>query len=253
MPSVYIFCTSENIFHPPMFDAILENRSIKVVGAGIFPGTKNDSMFNIIKKVMAFDGTIAPFRLVRSILVHRLQRFLNPDLHPARIEDVFAKHGIRPDYFQNPNAPECIRRVKDIGVEIILNNQPLYLKQGILAAPILACLNKHTSALPAYRGVEPVFHALLAEEPLIGVSIHSMELDIDAGYVYAQTFVKAEKSVFECYKATFSVSASLFSKALDNLMKGEYLFKIDPRQSYYYRSPTKEQIARFRQLGLSYL
>jgi len=248
-----MLCSTENVFHPPVFDSILRKHSGQIVGAAIFPPLKTETLPSKIKKCFMFDGWRALPRLFSHWVTHQKNcRFYSPP-HFFKVEDVFNHYRITVDHFNNPNSEKCIERVRSLQVDIIFNNQPRILKEGILAAPRICGLNKHTSKLPAYRGIEPVFHALLDGCGTIGVSIHSMTPEIDAGEVFAQAVVPASKSVFDCYTRTFRLVPELFTKALDNLVKGTPLCSVDAEGTPYYREPGREEIARFRKMGLWYL
>lgn len=58
------------------------------------------------------------------------------------------------------------------------------LAQRVLDLPRLGCLNVHGSLLPRWRGASPVQSAILAGDPVTGVSIMKMEAGMDTGPVY---------------------------------------------------------------------
>ncbi len=59
----------------------------------------------------------------------------------------------------------------------------LLLPPAALAAPRLGCFNIHASLLPRWRGAAPIQRALLAGDPVTGVSIMRMEAQLDSGPV----------------------------------------------------------------------
>jgi methionyl-tRNA formyltransferase len=59
------------------------------------------------------------------------------------------------------------------------------LAQRVLDLPRLGCLNVHGSLLPRWRGASPVQAAILAGDPVTGVSIMKMDAGMDTGPVYA--------------------------------------------------------------------
>ena len=61
----------------------------------------------------------------------------------------------------------------------------LILPQPILDAPRRGCLNVHGSLLPRWRGAAPVQRAILAGDPLSGVTIMQMERGLDTGPMLA--------------------------------------------------------------------
>jgi methionyl-tRNA formyltransferase len=60
------------------------------------------------------------------------------------------------------------------------------LPQALCAVPRHATLNLHPSLLPRYRGPTPLFWQLRHGEPVIGVTLHHVAREIDAGDIVAQ-------------------------------------------------------------------
>ena len=61
----------------------------------------------------------------------------------------------------------------------------LILPQPILDAPKLGCLNVHASILPCWRGAAPIHRAIMAGDPVTGVTIMQMEAGLDTGPMLA--------------------------------------------------------------------
>ena len=91
-----------------------------------------------------------------------------------------------------------------------------------LAIPDLACLNIHPSLLPDAKGVDPVFQALLYGGPL-GVTVHFMNTELDAGRILAQQEVvpRRDASVFELTALLYRTGAELLASAVDRVAAGE--------------------------------
>jgi len=71
----------------------------------------------------------------------------------------------------------------------------LILPTEILEIPSLGCLNVHASLLPRWRGAAPVQRAILAGDPVTGVSIMRMEEGLDTGpYCEVESVEIAEKN-----------------------------------------------------------
>lgn len=60
------------------------------------------------------------------------------------------------------------------------------LPQAIIDLPAWGCFNLHPSYLPAYRGPVPVFWQLRAGLSELGISLHRLSAQLDAGPVVAQ-------------------------------------------------------------------
>jgi hypothetical protein len=59
------------------------------------------------------------------------------------------------------------------------------LPERVLRIPKFGAVNVHPAYLPEYRGVSPIFWAMAKNAPYIGVTIHSMDVGIDTGLIYA--------------------------------------------------------------------
>ena len=68
----------------------------------------------------------------------------------------------------------------------------LILPQAVLDAPARGCLNVHASLLPRWRGAAPIQRAILAGDPVTGVTIMQMEAGLDTGPVLATARVPVE-------------------------------------------------------------
>jgi methionyl-tRNA formyltransferase len=62
----------------------------------------------------------------------------------------------------------------------------LILPAHTLATPRYGCINVHASLLPRWRGAAPVERAIMAGDPVTGVSIMQMDAGLDTGPVYHQ-------------------------------------------------------------------
>jgi len=55
-----------------------------------------------------------------------------------------------------------------------------------------AAVNVHPSLLPQHRGVEPVFQSLLADEQMLGVTLHRLAEKLDAGNIIGSRSLKSD-------------------------------------------------------------
>lgn len=60
------------------------------------------------------------------------------------------------------------------------------IKSDLLSLSKTSFINIHPSLLPAYKGVDPVFFAMLANEKEIGVTLHNMSESFDTGEIISQ-------------------------------------------------------------------
>lgn len=69
---------------------------------------------------------------------------------------------------------------------IVVADYGKILPKELLSLPRFDCLNVHHSLLPKYRGPSPAPTAILRGEKITGVSIISMQEEVDAGPIFAQ-------------------------------------------------------------------
>ena len=130
---------------------------------------------------------------------------------------------------------------------------PRILSQAVLESASLGALNYHTGALPKYRGRQPLYWALLNGEKEIGVTVHEMAPQLDAGPIVVQKMVdiRGVKSLHECYRRSLKVGPGLLVQALQKLLDGDSTRLANPDLGEKpYRFPTKVHGQAFRRKGL---
>lgn len=141
---------------------------------------------------------------------------------------------------KNPNDLAEWVRAKEI--DVVLNFTGHIYKRELLDAPKICCLNKHSSLLPKYRGLFPVFWAYLNGDD-IGITIHKMNERIDAGEIVLQKNMgKPFVSVYTCYQMLNEHIPAMILEALELL---------EPQK--YYGMPTRDDYVYFKTLGHEFI
>jgi methionyl-tRNA formyltransferase len=137
-------------------------------------------------------------------------------------------------------------------IDIIISSNGHIFKEELLELPKIACINRHTSLLPEYGGVLPVFWAMLKSEKKFGVSIHYMVRKIDQGDVIYQqeTILEKKNSLFKNYVIGFGLSIDATIKAIENLETKKIFRKFSVKQSTYYQLPKRSEFNEFRKKHL---
>ena len=127
-------------------------------------------------------------------------------------------------------------------------NQRLALET--IAVPTLACLNIHPSLLPDAKGVDPVFQALLHGGPPLGVTVHFMNPEFDAGRILAQQPVEGHRgaSVFETTALLYREGAELLASAVARVTAGDR-GTLQSGPGTYQSWPTAAETAALRRQG----
>jgi methionyl-tRNA formyltransferase len=92
---------------------------------------------------------------------------------------------MQPDRLKDPSFVAALRALDaDLGIVAAYGK---ILTDDVLAAPRLGMVNVHASLLPKYRGAAPVHRAIIAGEPVTGVTIMRVVKALDAGPMLAST------------------------------------------------------------------
>jgi methionyl-tRNA formyltransferase len=101
----------------------------------------------------------------------------------------------------------------------------LILPQPILDAPRGGCLNVHASLLPRWRGAAPIQRAILAGDPLTGVTIMRMEAGLDTGPMMAVMGIRIDR------KTAGQLNAELARAGAEQMVEVlDRLHRIGPRR-----------------------
>ncbi|WP_228244318.1 methionyl-tRNA formyltransferase [Porphyrobacter sp. GA68] len=116
-------------------------------------------------------------------------------------------------------SPEEQERFAALGADVaVVAAYGLILPRPILDAPRYGCLNVHASLLPRWRGAAPVQRAILAGDPVTGITIMQMEEGLDTGPMLASARVLTqEKNAGELTNELAEVGAQLMVGTLRDL------------------------------------
>jgi len=98
----------------------------------------------------------------------------------------------------------------------------LILPPDVLELPPAGCINVHASLLPRWRGASPIQAAVLAGDPVSGVSLMRMEAGLDTGPVYAraETPVSPRETAGELHDRLAALGAGLLTERLADILAG---------------------------------
>jgi len=124
---------------------------------------------------------------------------------------------------ENVNTPEWRERIAALKPDLILS---VYYRHmigtKILALPPLGAFNMHGSLLPKYRGRAPINWAVLQGEPRIGMTLHRMVKDPDAGAVVDQDGVEIEPrdTAEQAFRKVLPCARRVLDRQIDALLAG---------------------------------
>ncbi len=93
------------------------------------------------------------------------------------------------------------------------------LREPLLSAPPLGCINVHASLLPRWRGVCPIHFSILHGDPWTGVTIMQIDAGIDTGPILAQrsTPIAPDETAGELHDRLAGLGADLLVHTLRDL------------------------------------
>lgn len=122
------------------------------------------------------------------------------------------------------NGDDTCRTVADLAPDaVVMASFDQIVRPAMLAIPRHGWLNVHPSALPSYRGPEPIYWAVAEGARTSGVTLHRVVPRLDAGPILAQEIFPLDGTedagslTFRCAQA----GTRLLPAALDALLAGE--------------------------------
>jgi methionyl-tRNA formyltransferase len=121
------------------------------------------------------------------------------------------------------NTPEWIERIAALQPDLILS---VYYRNmvspKILALPRLGAFNLHGSLLPKYRGRAPINWAVLHGEPRIGMTLHRMVKQADAGAIVDQEGVDIgpRDTAEQAFRKVLPCARRVLARQIDALLAG---------------------------------
>ncbi len=238
LKKILIVIDETNFYHPAFFFDLY--KKLKSSNYEIFVGlvtevSKKNSiekyLFRNIKKLYFIE--ILKLGLKKIFFICTEKIFRNFKIFFS-VKSVIKKFDIK--YFEiknDINKEEYINKIIDIKPDLIISSCSLIFKNRILDIPFYGCINRHSSLLPSFGGVYPVFHSIAKGNNICGVTVHCMTSKIDDGKILSQEKILiTDKNLSKIYKECFSKSANLVIEGVNNLINNKFLI-IEQEKSYF--------------------
>jgi methionyl-tRNA formyltransferase len=154
----------------------------------------------------------------------------------------------------NPNDDAFVARLEECAPEAIVSVAcPYILKERLLRIPKYGCINIHHAPLPRYKGMMPTFWQMYHGERRVGVTIHYMVAQLDAGPVLLQSELDIEPNVSldSMIRRSKRHGAHCMAQVLRQLQANEqHPVMLDNSKGTYFTFPTRDEIREFRRRGL---
>ncbi len=247
---------NDNTYQPRVYEEILKQLGSEMIGLVIVPMMPNlgkeIKFMRFLFNLYSFKGFFLKFSLVIRNKVYDILSCFFPLKRCYSLKRLAKKYSI-PLYFTcNINSGDFLEFVSKLQPDLIISSQGQIIGSELLRIPRKGIINKHAGLLPKYRGIYPVFWAMMNNEKRIGITVHFVNEGIDAGDIIIQEALEiGSDDTFESiYERVIRKTPDLLLKAVDLIKKdGSVLKKNDTSEASYYSYPTKMDIARFKKLG----
>ena len=204
-------------------------------------------------------GFLSYKRIWRTLLIYGLWEFFRhgvivtvTNLTGGRTHNLLKEHNVPIYEILSSSDPNLATILKNQAPQLIVsNNWPYRLKQNVLEIPSIAAINLHLGKLPAYRGVFPIFHALLRGEKEFGVTVHHMNESFDDGLIINQEAISidAHDTLFSLYPKAFDFGTRLIGNAIEEISADNTTTAPNgPEGQSYFSYQTIAEIARYKRI-----
>jgi methionyl-tRNA formyltransferase len=244
---IALFSSDETIFLLPMWEQLLPKLQAcyDVRGLWVFP--------DVMGKYQGLDVPLwylktFGFGTTLQLAIRRLKSTLTSR---ARFRQLCQRHDMPLLRGDNPNAQEVVKWLQNEQIDILLISVGFILKAETIRTVRLGVLNRHSSLLPAYRGLHAVFWTLLEGRVPLGLTIHRIDERVDCGEILVQrAFPEFKGSVFDAYALLTQAAAPMFLQAIEALTQRTERVVISDRDHCYRSLPTRDQAREFAERGL---
>lgn len=236
---IFLFLTEDPYYTEDLVYNIISRPNSKVVGA-VFP-----SGFINLNRVIK---TIFIYGLIKFIRVSIY--FLYSEIKGGKVKNLLKKYNIPCRVEHDINNRKFVKYLESLDIDLIIsNNCPQLLKKDILDIPQQGSINLHLGKLPRYRGVFPIFYAIINGETHFGVTVHFMNAKFDDGPIINQVIlpINTTDDLFDLYPLAFQEGSNLLLKAINMIEKHNlktHQNKMDG--NYYFTYPTFKQVLKYR-------
>jgi len=144
-------------------------------------------------------------------------------LTPTPVRQFAADRGLATRTPESLRSSALIADLADLAPEVmVVVDYGLLIPQSLLGLPRLGCINGHASLLPRWRGAAPIERAVLAGDPVTGITVMQMDKGLDTGEILLvhKTPIDPAESAGQLKTRLADICASALVEALEKLAAG---------------------------------
>ncbi len=169
------------------------------------------------------------------------------EVHPGPVNLEASAEGIPVLQPDDPNGPEFIAALRDLGVELsVVVAYGRILSEEVIDLPQRGSINVHASLLPTLRGAGPVNWAIIRGRENTGVTIMRIVPELDAGPILyrVETRFQDDITAGELTERLAEVGATALVEALAQMEAGELSEMDQDHESATYAPKLSRETAR---------
>lgn len=248
----------ETPFHHPTYLARLINECehLDVVGCAIVKlphgGPLQRYMVRQWRRMGVMQFARLGFKSVATRAIGRLPQSIRGH-REGSVRGVCRRYGIPHRIVDKVNTPAFHDYARSFDPDVIVSSCTPIFKRELLNLPNVACINRHSSLLPTFGGILPVFRAVQMGERFTGASVHRMTPEIDGGEVLSRKWLPIfpGDTLDRLYRLCFTLSFEATDEAAAKL-RTEATPRSAPRaglEKSYFTYPTREDWQAFAAVG----
>lgn len=253
---LYLVLDETRFYHPGFVADLVRKTTDEIIGAAVVTRIpRKNSLEEYLKRNVML---LTPFEIAKLLAQRFFMSLKEKLIRPAKdgpfcsVRAVYEYFGI--DYIEvrhDINKPEYLAHIRRACPDVIVSSNSLIFGKELRSIPTRCVLNRHSSLLPSYGGLWPVFQAYRRGERFTGVSVHTMEAKIDRGVVLArrQVEIREGRTLADLYEECFSISADVVLEAIEKVRAGDITSCDELTEPSYFSFPTKAHWAEFRSRG----
>jgi methionyl-tRNA formyltransferase len=235
----------EVTFQPIVYEALIREKKADIIGLVLVPfSTKQMSGAKMLRFMFDFYGPVG--------FVVKTMQVICRKFFGRSLKGIARRYNIPVYYTKDINSKAFLELVERLKPDIIISSQGHFVGRKLRSIPRVGVINKHAGMLPRYRGIHPVFWAMLNSERQIGVTVHFMNDQIDGGDIVLQEILDiTDKDSFESiYRRVVRLTPQLLVRAIDMLEAGDFKpIPNDASKATYFSYPSRDDIRRFKKAG----
>ena len=251
--------TEEDPFYLPVFFreffALLPRDHFTVTGVDITPPLNQKSRRGLARKLYRFYGAVDFLRLGVRFTARKLLDLILPSgwWRGGTIRRIALAQGVPCRTVSDVNAPEYLERLRGYQLDLLISVAASQVfRKGLLALPRLAAINIHTGSLPRYRGMLPVFWQLFDRCDTIGITIHTMTVELDLGQIVLsrQVAISGARNLDRVIREMKREGARAMIEALERYRQGTVApVAMELSEAGYRSFPGRDDARAFRRMG----